>query len=98
VKCVLRRLSELRPGEEGVVTRIVGKGVAVRRIADMGLIPGTKVRVLRKAPLGDPIEFEIRGYNLSLRKDEANLILVEVTRSESPQFSLQQDHTSNASP
>ncbi len=74
------RLSELEPGEEGVVVKILGRGPVVRRMADMGLTPGTRVKVLRKAPLRDPIEFEVRGYNLSLRRDEASLVLVEVTR------------------
>jgi ferrous iron transport protein A len=47
---------------------------------DMGLVPGTEVRVLRMAPLGDPIEFEVKGYSLSLRKSEASKIQVEVAQ------------------
>ncbi|RLE66564.1 MAG: hypothetical protein DRJ38_01335 [Thermoprotei archaeon] len=74
------KLSELKPGEEGVISKILGKGGALRRIMDMGLTPGTRIKVVRKAPLGDPIEFEVRGYNLSLRKNEAELILVEVVK------------------
>lgn len=72
------KLSELRPGEKGVIIKILGRGKALRRIMDMGLTPGTEIKAVRKAPLGDPIEFEVRGYNLSLRKKEAELILVEV--------------------
>ncbi len=72
------RLSQLNPGDEAIIVRISSKGVLARRIADMGLIPGTRIKVVRKAPLGDPIEFEIRGYNLSLRKNEADLIIVKV--------------------
>ncbi len=79
---MLVRLSELEPDEEGVVAKILGKGLVARRMADMGLTPGTRIRVLRKAPLGDPIEFEVRGYNLSLRRDEASLVLVDVARDE----------------
>jgi len=79
---MLVRLSELEPDEEGVVAKILGKGLIARRMADMGLTPGTRVRVLRKAPLGDPIEFEVRGYNLSLRRDEASLVLIDVARDE----------------
>ena len=77
---MLKKLSELKPGEEGVISKIIGSGIITRRIADMGLIPRTKIKVIRKAPLGDPIEFEVRGYNLSLRKEEADLVLVEVTQ------------------
>jgi len=76
---MLKKLSELKPGEEGVISKIIRSGIITRRIADMGLIPRTKIKVIRKAPLGDPIEFEVRGYNLSLRKEEADLVLVEVT-------------------
>jgi len=77
---MLKKLSELKPGEEGVISKIIRSGIITRRIADMGLIPRTKIKVIRKAPLGDPIEFEVRGYNLSLRKEEADLVLVEVTQ------------------
>ena len=76
-----KRLSELEPGDVAVIVRIEDSGAVARRIADMGLIPGTKVKVVRKAPLGDPIEFEVRGYNLSLRRNEAELVIVEVKRS-----------------
>ena len=79
---MLKRLSELKPGEEGVIVKVEGRGPAVRRMADMGLLPGVRVRVLRRAPLGDPVELEVKGYNLSLRRDEARLMLVEVRRSE----------------
>lgn len=75
-----KRLSELEPGDTAVIVRIEGGGAVARRMADMGLIPGTKVKVVRKAPLGDPIEFEVRGYNLSLRRNEAELVVVEVER------------------
>ncbi|RLE94357.1 MAG: ferrous iron transport protein A, partial [Thermoprotei archaeon] len=52
---VSKRLSELEPGDTAVIVRIEGSGAVARRMADMGLIPGTKVKVVRKAPLGDPI-------------------------------------------
>jgi len=91
---MLVRLSELKPDEEGVIAKILGKGLVARRMADMGLTPGTRIRVLRKAPLGDPIEFEVRGYNLSLRRDEASLVLVEVARDESRP--ARQGHASSA--
>ncbi|MCD6563481.1 MAG: ferrous iron transport protein A [Thermoproteales archaeon] len=77
------KLSSLNPGDKAVVVRINGKGAIARRIADMGLIPGTEIKVVRKAPLGDPIEFEVRGYYLSLRKNEADIVLVKVKEYDS---------------
>ena len=70
-------LHELRVGQRGVVVRVGGKGRARQRMMDMGLVPGTEVKVVRVAPLGDPVEFEVKGYSLSLRKSEASEITVE---------------------
>ena len=75
-------LDKLSPGQQGVVVRVGGKGPAKRRMMDMGLVPGSKVKVVRVAPLGDPIEFELKGYSLSLRKSEAREITVEVSGGE----------------
>lgn len=75
-------LDQLRSGQRGVVVRVGGRGPARRRMMDMGLVPGSEVKVVRVAPLGDPIEFEVKGYNLSLRKNEAREITVEVSGSE----------------
>ncbi len=75
-------LDKLSAGQQGVVVRVGGKGPAKRRMMDMGLVPGSKVKVVRVAPLGDPIEFEVKGYNLSLRKSEARAITVEVSGGE----------------
>jgi len=71
-------LDRLRVGQRGAVVRIGSQGAAKRRMMDMGLVPGTEVTVKRVAPLGDPIEFIVKGYSLSLRKAEARHILVEV--------------------
>jgi len=75
----LKKLSEVEPGSIVKIIKIdYDKGIGIyRRLADMGLLPGVKIKVIRKAPLGDPIEFEVRGYNISLRKIEADLIWVE---------------------
>ncbi len=73
-------LHEMRVGQRGVVVRVGGKGPARQRMMDMGLVPGTEVRVVRVAPLGDPVEFEVKGYSLSLRKNEAKEITVELTK------------------
>jgi DtxR family Mn-dependent transcriptional regulator len=72
-------LHTLNTGQRGVVVRVGGKGPAKRRMMDMGLVPGSEVEVVRVAPLGDPIEFTVKGYSLSLRKSEAKAITVEVT-------------------
>jgi ferrous iron transport protein A len=74
---VIRALSDLRPGERGTIAKVGGKGAVHRRILDMGVVPGAEVEVLRVAPLGDPVEVKIKGYNLSLRKGEAKEIEVE---------------------
>jgi ferrous iron transport protein A len=70
-------LKDLKPGQEGVVTSIGEKGPVRKRIMDMGVTPGAMVKVIKVAPLGDPIEINIRGYELSLRKSEAGQIIVE---------------------
>ena len=76
---VRKPLSELKPGQVGVIVDIVGGSPRLRRrILDMGLVRGTKIRVVRVAPLKDPIEFQTSGYDLSLRKDEAKNVIVEV--------------------
>ena len=72
-------LRELKPGEKGKIVGISGKGSAHQRLLDMGLVPGTEVEVERVAPLGDPIEVKIKGYHLSLRKEEATNKRVEIS-------------------
>jgi ferrous iron transport protein A len=71
-------LAQLRPGEKGTITAIGAIGPLKRRLMDMGVLVGVDVRVLKVAPLGDPIEVDIKSYNLSLRKKEAEGISVEV--------------------
>ncbi len=74
-----KRLSDMLPGERGRVISIAGSSTLLRqRIMSMGLIRGTEVEVIRNAPLGDPMEFLLRGYNLTLRKEEAANVWVEV--------------------
>jgi ferrous iron transport protein A len=72
-------LSELRPKEKGKIVKVGGKGGVYRRILDMGVVSGTQIEVLRVAPLGDPVEIKLKGYNLTLRKAEAANIQVEVS-------------------
>ena len=73
-----KRLSELKPGERGVISKVVGDREVRRRLLDMGLTRGTEIIVIRKAPLGDPVEFLLKGYNLSLRKRESENVYVLV--------------------
>ena len=70
-------LRDLNPGESGTVVSIGQKGPLKRRLMDMGIPPGIGIKVVKVAPLGDPVEVNIRGYELSLRKDEAQQIIVE---------------------
>ncbi|MCI1666194.1 MAG: ferrous iron transport protein A [Atopobiaceae bacterium] len=64
-------LRDVKVGSDATVARLTGTGAIKRRIMDMGLTKGTKVHVRKVAPLGDPIEITVRGYELSIRKDEA---------------------------
>ena len=73
----MRTLKEVKVGEAVRITKISGDGAVKRRIMDMGIVKGTEVFVRKVAPLGDPIEVTVRGYELSLRKEDANLIEVE---------------------
>jgi ferrous iron transport protein A len=72
------QLNKLEPGQNGKVVKIKGGGATRRRIMDMGIVRGSEIKVIRRAPLGDPVEFEIRDYNLTLRKREAECIYVSM--------------------
>ena len=72
-----RTLAALAPGENGRVTAIGGDGDTVRRLMDLGLIRGTTVEMIRRAPMGDPLEVRLRGFMLTLRRAEAEHITVE---------------------
>ena len=71
-------LDKLPLGQEAVITAVGGEGALRCRLLDMGLIPKTRVRVEKVAPLGDPLELRVRGSSLSLRKEDAGKIEVEV--------------------
>ncbi|HEX8948068.1 MAG TPA: FeoA family protein [Dissulfurispiraceae bacterium] len=71
-------LAMLKPGEQGQITRIGATGPLKRRLMDMGVLVGERVKVEKIAPLGDPIEVSLKGYRLSLRKKEAEGIAIEV--------------------
>ena len=67
----MKTLNDVKIGEKAKIARLVGEGAVKRRIMDMGLTKGTEVTIRKVAPLGDPIELTVRGYELSIRKDEA---------------------------
>jgi len=69
---------ELLPGQKGKILKINGRGEKFKRIADMGLTPGTIIEIEKEAPLGDPLEIIVKGYHLSLRKEDINHIFVEL--------------------
>ena len=73
----MKTLKEAKIGETVTVVKLTGEGPVKRRIMDMGLTKGTLVHVQKSAPLGDPIELTVRGYELSIRKAEAENVIVE---------------------
>lgn len=73
-----KKLSEVSIGESGVIKTVFGEGKIRRRLFDMGVTPGAEVYMRKVAPLGDPIEVTIRGYELTLRKSEAECVVMEV--------------------
>lgn len=74
-------LDQLKAGESAVITAVGGEGPLRLRLLDMGLIPRTKVKVQKLAPLGDPIQVLLRGYELTIRKDDAAKISVEAVEN-----------------
>jgi Fe2+ transport system protein FeoA len=75
---MLKTLDQFRIGETGLIKKVEGEGRLRRRLFDMGVTPGATVYLRKKAPLGDPLEVTIRGYELTLRKTEAQLVVLEV--------------------
>ena len=73
----MKTLRDVKVGETATIARLHGEGALKRRIMDMGLTRGTEVYVQKVAPLGDPMELTVRGYELSVRKGDAGLIEVE---------------------
>jgi Fe2+ transport system protein FeoA len=67
-------LDQLVPGESGIIDSVTGSGALRRRLLDMGLTPGTRVLVRKVAPFGDPIELSLRGYALTIRGEDAQII------------------------
>lgn len=70
------RLTDLKMGESAAVLQVHGNSAAAKRLMEMGVIPGVQVKVVKAAPLGDPIEVSVKGSHLAIRKSEAELIEV----------------------
>jgi ferrous iron transport protein A len=75
---VIKTLSELEPQEKGRIVKVGGRRGIRRRLLDMGVVAGAEVEVQRVAPLGDPVEIRVKGYDLALRLEEASSIRVEL--------------------
>jgi Fe2+ transport system protein FeoA len=67
-------IDDLRIGQEGTIASVGGEGALRLRFLDMGLIPGTRVQLQKVAPLGDPIQIQVRGYELTIRREDARKI------------------------
>ena len=76
----MKKLSDYDIGESGIIKSVSGEGKIRRRLLDMGVTPGADVYLRKRAPLGDPIEVTIRGYELTLRKSEAENVMTEVIK------------------
>ncbi len=71
------KLEDMKCGDTATVVRVTGSGQLRKRVLDLGLTRGAKVKLVRVAPLGDPIEIELRGYRLTVRKAEASIVELE---------------------
>ena len=82
------RLSELKSGDTAVIIKILGHGAFRKRMIEMGFVKGRDIKVLMAAPLRDPVKYEIMGYEVSLRRSEADLVEVEQTGGKGEQTQL----------
>ena len=71
-------LDQMEVGQKGKIVKLVKQGVARKALLEMGVLPNAEVTIIRSAPLGDPLELLIQGYHLSIRKEDAQMIVVEV--------------------
>ena len=77
---IMKKLGDYSVGEKGVIAKVDAEPRIKRRLFDMGITPGVEIMLRKKAPLGDPIEITLRGYELTLRKAEANFVVMEEKR------------------
>ncbi|MHA1910168.1 MAG: FeoA family protein [Candidatus Kariarchaeaceae archaeon] len=71
-------LDQMEVGQKGKIVKLVKQGVTRKVLLEMGILPNAEVTIIRSAPLGDPLELLIQGYHLSVRKEDAQMIVVEV--------------------
>ena len=81
----LTTLDKLISGESGRIHKLTGRGAVRRRLVDMGLTRGAEIEMVKVSPLGDPVEYRLRGYHLSLRRSEAETIVVELINDLTPE-------------
>ena len=74
----IKKLKDMKPGESGLIVTLHGSGNVKHRLIDMGLVHGTKIHVMKFAPLGDPVEIKVKNFELALCNSEAGMIDVEV--------------------
>lgn len=74
----VKKMSDMKPGDEGVVAKVNGSGNIKHRLIDMGVVAGSKVKIVKYAPLKDPVEIKVKNFELALRVNEAATIDVEV--------------------
>ena len=79
---IVQTVDKMEPGTIGIIKEVQGDPIIRRRLMEMGVLPGSSLTLVKWAPLGDPAECRIRGYNLSLRRAEASLITIELTSGE----------------
>ncbi len=70
-------INDLQVGQKGIITQVGGEGPLRLRFLDMGLIPGTQVQLQKIAPMGDPIQIQVRGYELTIRREDARMIRLQ---------------------
>lgn len=71
-------LAELPEGKSGIITSVDTTSATAQRLLDLGFVPGTQIKAIKRAPMGDPTTFEIRGYQLGLRRSESEIVEVEI--------------------
>ena len=91
----MKTLKTIPVGQSATVVKLHGEGAVKRRIMDMGITKGTKIHVRKVAPLGDPVEITVRGYELSLRKADADMIEVEGDEAEENKMTVSEGGSQN---
>ena len=86
------RLSELRPGESGIITKILGHGAFRKRVMEMGFVKGREITMVLNAPMQDPVKYKLMDYEVSLRRAEAALIEINLISKWNPHLDDDEAH------